>query len=185
MPRWFSPCVPALVVAAFASLAAAQATKPPVPVDGGWPRDVQTAAGAAIVYPPQLDTWDGHRLAVYSALAVREKPDSVPVFGVVWADGPTVVDKEARLVTFFDAQVRRVSFPARPGIEGPVLRALRDEAPALTRTLAFDRLTAMLEVAEADKAIRSLKLEHTPPRIVFSTSPRSSSTSTATPPGAR
>jgi hypothetical protein len=119
------------------------------------------------VYQPQLDSWDGHRLAVYAAIALKEKADATPLFGVVWVDGPTVVDKEARLVTFYDAQVLKVSFPSRPAMDAPVLQALRDKATSLTKTLALDRLTAMLEVAEADKALRSLELEHTPPRILF------------------
>jgi hypothetical protein len=172
MDRWLPLFRRTSVVAvAAASLAATPTSKPPAPIDGGWPRDHQTSVGTVTVYQPQLDSWDGHRLAVYSAIAVKEKPESTPLFGVAWLDGTTVVDREARLVTFFDAKLRRVSFPSKPAMEAPVLQALSGEAGSLTKTLALDRLTAMLEVADADKAVRSLELAHTPPRIVFSTTP--------------
>jgi glycosyltransferase A (GT-A) superfamily protein (DUF2064 family) len=108
---------PALLVAVLASLGAAvlaaQATPPTAqapeqtaplpkladPIDGGWPREVPTSAGTFTVYQPQLDSWDGSRLAVYAALSLKEKEDSAPLYEVVWADGLTVVDKESRLVT--------------------------------------------------------------------------------------
>jgi len=41
------------------------------PIDGGWPRGHQTPAGTVTVYQPQLESWDGHRLAVYVAIALR------------------------------------------------------------------------------------------------------------------
>jgi hypothetical protein len=180
---------PVLLVVAFASLGAAvlaaQATPPATPppkaaaplpkladpLDGGWPREIRTSAGVITAYQPQIDSWDGSRLALYAAIALKEKEDAEPIYGVVWADGNTVVDKESRLVTFTDREFKRVAFPSHPEKNGPLLEVVRKDVAPVTRSLALDRLAALLEVAEADKAVRSLQLDHTPPRIVFSATP--------------
>jgi hypothetical protein len=139
------------------------------PVDGGWPREVKTTAGVVTIYQPQVDAWDGSRLAVYAAVSVKEKADAEPFYGVLWADGRTVVDKEARLVTFTDREFKKVVFPSQPAKGAAMLEVLRKEVAPVTRTLALDRLTAMLELSEMDKVARTAELGHTPPRIVFST----------------
>jgi hypothetical protein len=147
---------------------AAKAASAPAPVDGGWPREVKTSAGTITVYQPQLDTWDGATLAFYAAFALRDKPEANPLYGVVWGEGRTVVDKDSRLVTFSGRLIRRLVLPSAPEREKALLDVVNKEVTPLTRTIALDRLTAMLEIAEADKAAQSLTLKNDPPRIVFS-----------------
>ena len=152
-----------------AAPAAAPAAAPtPSPVDGGWPREVKTSAGIVTVYQPQLDAWDGAKLSFYAAFALRDAPDAQPLYGVVWGDGRTVVDKDTRLVTFTDRTIRRLALPSAPEREKPLLDVVNKEVAPATRTIALDRLAAMLEVAEADKATRTLTLKNDPPRVVFS-----------------
>jgi hypothetical protein len=145
-----------------------KAVPAPAPVDGGWPREVKTSAGIFTVYQPQLDSWDGARLSFYAAIAVRQKPDANPLYGVVWGEGRTVVDKDSRLVTFSDRQIRKLVLPSAPDREKALLKVANEEVAPVTRTIALDRLAAMLEVAEADRAARALTLKNDPPRIVFS-----------------
>jgi hypothetical protein len=147
---------------------ASAATSAPAPVDGGWPREVTTSVGTFTVYQPQVDSWNGARLAFYAAFALREKPDANPLFGVVWGDGLTVVEKEARLVTLSDRRLRKLVFPSAPEREKALLEVANKEVAPVTRTLALDRLAAMLEVVEADRETRALALKNDPPRIVFS-----------------
>ena len=156
----------------------AQAAKPSAPLpklaaplDGGWPREVKTTAGVVTVYQPQVDAWDGSRLSLYAAVSLKEKEDAAPIYGVVWADGQTSVDKEARLVTLTNREFKKVAFPSHPEKNGPLLEVVRKEVAPVTRTLSLDRFVALLEVADADKAVRALQLDHTPPRIVFSATP--------------
>ncbi|HXK10416.1 MAG TPA: autotransporter [Vicinamibacteria bacterium] len=148
--------------------AAPAATPTPSPVDGGWPREVKTSAGIVTVYQPQLDAWDGAKLSFYAAFALRDAPDAQPLYGVVWGDGRTVVDKDTRLVTFTDRTIRKLALPSAPEKEKALLDVVNKEVAPVTRTIALDRLAAMLEVAEADKAARTLTLKNDPPRIVFS-----------------
>ena len=74
-------------------------------------------------------------------------------------------------MTLTNREFKKVAFPSHPEKNGPLLEVVRKEVAPVTRTLALDRFVALLEVAEADKAVRALQLDHTPPRIVFSTTP--------------
>jgi hypothetical protein len=141
------------------------------PVDGGWPRVVKTSAGTLTLYQPQLDSWDGYRLEFRSAVSLAAKEGAEPVFGVVWGSARTVVDQETRLVTFPERTFKKVVFPSAPDKEAAWLELMRKEVTPQAREIALDRLAAMLEMAEADKAMKALDLKHDPPRIVFATTP--------------
>ena len=131
----------ALLASLGAAVLAAQGTPPPAqapkpsaplpkladPLDGGWPREVKTTAGVVTVYQPQIDAWDGSRLSLYAAVSLKEKEDAAPIYGVVWADGQTVVDKEARLVTLTNREFKKVAFPSHPEKNGPLLAVVRKE----------------------------------------------------------
>ena len=148
--------------------AAPVAASSPAPVDGGWPRVVKTSAGTVTVYQPQLDAWDGAKLSFYAAFALQETPEANPLYGVVWGEGRTVIDKDSRLVTISDRNIRRMVFPSAPDREKALLALLNKEVTPVVRTIALDRLAAMLERVEADKALRALPLKNDPPRIHFS-----------------
>jgi hypothetical protein len=151
-----------------AKAAASPAAPATAPVDGGWPRELTTSAGAVTVYQPQLDAWDGATLSFYAAFALRETPEANPLYGVVWGEGRTSVDKESRLVTFSGRHIRRLALPSAPDKEKALLDVVNGEVAPVTRTIALDRLAAMLERGEADKASRNLTLKNDPPRIEFS-----------------
>ena len=141
------------------------------PVDGSWPRDLATSAGTFTVYQPQISAWDGNRTDFYAALAVTEKPEDAPVFGVAWFSAQTLVNKEDRLVIFDHVTVNKAAFPSAPEKESAWLAVLQKDSAEVTRTIALDRFEALLEVLEADKNVRALPLKSDPPRIVFSTKP--------------
>jgi hypothetical protein len=171
IPSTLVPLLPALLLTSMAAAQHPKAPQGPTPVDGGWPREVKTSAGTITVHQPQLDLWDGAKLSFYAAFALREKPDANPLYGVVWGDGRTVVDQEARLVTFSEPRIRRLVLPSAPEKEKALLDIVNKEVSPRTRTIALDRLAAMLEMAEADKATRALTLKNDPPRVVFSYKP--------------
>ena len=66
------------------------------------------------------------------------------------------MDRETRLVSFRDREFRKVMFPSAAEKEAAWLEVLRKEVAPQTREMALDRLAAMLEVTEADKAVRAL-----------------------------
>jgi hypothetical protein len=165
------PAQPKARAAAEAPAAAPAPAASPAPVDGGWPREVKTSAGIFTVHQPQLDAWDGAKLSFYAAFSLRDTPEANPLYGVVWGEGRTVVDKDSRLVTFSNRHVRKLALPSAPDREADLLKIANEEVAPVTRTLALDRLAAMLEAAEIDKAQRTLTLKHDPPRIVFAYQP--------------
>jgi hypothetical protein len=142
--------------------------KPPAAIDGGWPREVKTSLGTITIYQPQVDTWDGAQLAFYAAFSLQQKPDANPLYGVLWGDTRTLVDKDSRLVTLSGRRIRRLVVPSAPEKEKAVLDVVNKEVTPATPTISLDRLAAMLEIAQADRAAQSLALKNDPPRILFS-----------------
>jgi hypothetical protein len=142
--------------------------KPPAAIDGGWPREVKTSLGTITIYQPQVDTWDGAQLAFYAAFSLQEKPDANPLYGVLWGDTRTLVDKDSRLVTLSGRRIKRLVVPSAPEKEKAVLDVVNKEVTPATPTISLDRLAAMLEIAQADRTAQSLALKNDPPRILFS-----------------
>ena len=78
-----------------------------------WPRLLTAPDGTAFtVYNPQLDSWEGLTLSAHAAVAAKRPADKQPVYGLVNLTARTVVDRDAREVTFDDLQVVDASFPA-------------------------------------------------------------------------
>src|SRR5262245_66695751 len=73
---------------------AAQA--PPAAPD--WPRVIKAGDTTLNVYLPQLDSWDGTRLEVHSAVSVQSLGQQAPIFGVAFiAEDKTVDTAESRV----------------------------------------------------------------------------------------
>src|SRR5512144_3100650 len=49
-----------------------------------WPRQIQLGNGAATVYQPQVESWQGNQLQFRAAVGVRASGSSDETFGVVW-----------------------------------------------------------------------------------------------------
>ena len=147
---------------------ATAAATAPEPIDGNWPKDFKTSVGTFTVHLPQLDAWDGYRVEYRAAVAFREKEDTPPVYGVAWVENRTDVDKETRLVTLDERKIQKLIFPSAPDKQAAWLAVFEKEVSPRVRTIALDRLTAALEMADVDKEIRALALKTDPPRIVFS-----------------
>jgi hypothetical protein len=143
----------------------------PATVDGGWPRVVKTTAGTFTLYQPQLDAWDGYRLEFRAAVSIAEKEGVEPIFGVVWGTAKTELDHETRLVSFHERVFKKAVFPSAASKQDAWLAVMQKEIAPNAKAIALDRLAAMLEVAEADKAMKALSLKNDPPRIVFAKVP--------------
>src|SRR5262249_34136958 len=94
------------------SVAARGETATTPPDDQGWPRPLPTRAGIFSIYQPQLDSWDGFRYQAHAAVAVKVPGDSRDVYGVIWIDARTQVDKPNRLVTLNYLRIPKVQFPS-------------------------------------------------------------------------
>ena len=159
-----SPAKPA------AAPATAKATAPAAPksTDGIWPREVVTSIGIATIYVPQVEAWDGVTLEFRAAVALRGKSDTPPVYGVLWGKARTSVDKDARVVSLLDREFTKLVIPSAPDKQETWKQVLGKEVQPAVKTIALDRLAALLEVAAADKMAASVPVKNDPPKLVFS-----------------
>jgi hypothetical protein len=149
----------------------AAVAKPPAPqtTDGTWPREVVTSKGIVTLYVPQVENWDGVTLEFRAAISVRPRTGDVPpVYGVVWGKARTSVDKDARVVNLLDREFTKLVIPSAAGEQDAWRQVLQKEIQPVVKTLALDRLAALLEVAAADKMAASVPVKNDPPKIVFS-----------------
>src|SRR5208283_2694668 len=85
-----------------------------VPTDNGWPRIIKAGNLQVTVYQPQVESWDRDRLQSRAAVSVQTPGSAVPIYGVISLFARTDVDRENRLVTLNDIQIRSAGFPSQP-----------------------------------------------------------------------
>ena len=167
---------PATAKAAPAAAAAkpATATAPaPKTTDGIWPREVVTSIGIATMYVPQVEAWDSVTLEFRAAVSLRGKSDAPPVYGVLWGKARTSVDKDARVVSLLDREFTKLVIPSAPDKQETWKQVLSKEVQPAVKTIALDRLAALLEVAAADKMAASVPVKTTRRRSCSRRRPRS------------
>ena len=166
-PATAAPAAPAATKAA---APAGKTAAPPAPqsTDGIWPREVVTSIGIATMYVPQVEAWDGITLEFRAAVSFRGKSDEPPVYGVLWGKARTSVDKDARVVNLLDREFTKLVIPSAPDKQDTWKQVLGKEVQPAVKTIALDRLAALLEVAAADKMAAAVPVKNDPPKIVFS-----------------
>lgn len=140
----------------------------------GWPRSLSTSAGTFSIYQPEVDKWEGDQYQAHAAVSVKGSDDR-DVFGVIWIQARTHVDKEDRIVSLRDVRISKVEFPSVADKGQAYQQALRTAAgtkppPALS-PIPLDQLEASLAIAEAEKKGEAQPLKNDPPRLIFSTVP--------------
>ena len=157
-------------VAACLFIAQAAAQTPPakpaasssVPA-AGWPRHVQLADGALLVYPPQVQKWDGTSIAFRSAIGARKSVGNES-FGVVDFTATTHVDRIARMVSLSDMKVTKSTVPGMT--DAAALTTMLKGAAA---NVSLDRL--QLSLAARDVKPATVAVANPVPRIIVSTTP--------------
>jgi hypothetical protein len=150
--------------------AAAQAANAPAQSPAGtWPRDVPVSAAVVTIYQPQVDQWAGDALQFRAAIAVKPQGGE-PVFGVLWAEARTEVDRASRMVTLSDLSLTRIRMPTLDDNGSAYLNELRQRVPNAVRTIELDRLQASLAASGQVKST-GVPVRNDPPRIVVSTTP--------------
>lgn len=76
-----------------------------------WPREIKIKEGRVVIYQPQLESFQGDKVAVRAAVSVQRTGVKAPVFGVVWFDSRITTDRDQRMVEFQDIKVTQTKFP--------------------------------------------------------------------------
>ena len=138
-----------LLVAAPGDLRAAE--QPPAPpaadvTPDPWPKRLQEGGVTYTVFQPQLDSWDGYRLAAHAAVSVLPDGSKDATFGVVDLTAVTVVDRVGRAVSFEDVKVVRSSFPSAPADADRNGAHIQTAITTGVTTMSLDRLEQSLKV---------------------------------------
>ena len=150
--------------------ASAAATQP---TDGGWPRLYQlTNGGRALIYQPQVASWDERRhLVAWSAVSYETPGAAKPALGTVKIEADTRVAHDDRLVNFSPFQLTESNFPT---LSREAARAFADDLqraiPEGERVIALDRVLVAVDKSQlVVRAAAGVKAD--PPKIFESTAP--------------
>lgn len=138
-----------------------------------WPRTVQSGNASLRVYEPQLDSWDGVKLAGRAAVQVEigSNPPQTR-YGIVTFEARTLTDKGRRLVTLDGVRFAKVDFPSSTAAQAQAWSdAIARDLGGRSRTIALDRLEAAMAIVQTRQPEERKPLANEPPRIVFSSAP--------------
>ena len=164
-----APATPASQTPAATTPAAATAVT--ALTDTGWPRDIMSGQTKITIYQPQIDTWDGFKLTSRAAVAVTEKADTPPIYGIIAVRAEAHIDKDERLVSLEKITIESVSFPS---VESDKARqwALAVQARATKmRPMSLERFEAAVAVSTAARKGESVPVKNDPPVIHVSKVP--------------
>src|SRR5208337_4721222 len=139
--------------------------------DEYWPREIDTNTLHLVLYQPQVDSWKGNKIEARSAVIATLKGDSTEIFGTVSISARTEVDKETRLVSLEDINVKQANFPSASSLQGKLRKAVRESVPSWPHTMSLDRLLADLAITQTETKAETVRLKNDPPRIIFSKEP--------------
>ena len=142
---------------------------PPV-VGDQWPRQVSIADGTALIYLPQVNSWEGNRLSFRAAVAVKATGSNGETFGVIWGTARTDVDRVTRMVSLDELSLTQVRFPTVTDNGLAYLRQLRTSLPTAMATMSLDLLQGQLLASQTVKP-NAVQVNNEPPRVIISDSP--------------
>ena len=120
--------------------------------DGDWPREIRTDKGVAVIYQPQLESYEKNVLKCRAAISVQPKGRSEPIFGTMWVTSTALVDRDTRMVTLDGITVTQTRFPgATKEQQKKVAAIVEAEIRKWDLSLSLDRLLAMMELLEKEQ----------------------------------
>ena len=142
----------------------------PQVVGDQWPRQVTLADGTALIYLPQVNSWEGNRLSFRAAVSVKKAGANDETFGVIWGNARTDVDRVTRMVSLAELSLTQVRFPTVTDNGLAYLRQLRTSLPTAMGTMSLDLLQGQLLASQKVKP-NAVQVNNEPPRVIISDSP--------------
>ena len=132
-----------------------------------WPREIQAGKATIVMYQPQVESFEGDKLAARAAVMVKETEDAEPVFGAVWMDTRVSTDLENRTVSLLDVKVTNVKFPKVEKEKAAKLAPILErEMPTWDLSMSLDALLAELDLVKKEQA-SSERLNNKPPKVIY------------------
>jgi hypothetical protein len=139
-----------------------------------FPRSYQLPSGKALLYAPQLASWDDQKHAVmWAGVSYQATGAKQPVMGVIKAEADTQVALEQRLVNLTPVKLTQINFASLSREDSQKLSTeLQQSISSGDRTMSLDRVLAALDKSSIiARSTDSNGLNSYPPRIFFSSSP--------------
>jgi hypothetical protein len=133
--------------------------------DDPWPRTINSNGDQVEIYQPQVEKWQGGKLEGRAAVVVQRAGATEPLYGVVWLSSRTTVDQDSRIVTLYEIQVTKASFPSAGNDESTLLNLVKTNLSQGIETIALDRLMADLAIEQNVEKTGKEPLNSAPPKI--------------------
>ncbi|WP_431209505.1 hypothetical protein ACQ86N_25465 [Puia sp. P3] len=144
-----------------------------------WPREIAGADGAVIrVYHPQPDSLAGNVLKLRAAFSVVRRGETEPRYGSFVALNGVETDRNERTLSLLSSNVLSLRFSEWMAADS--LATLKETIecglPGIGYDISLDRLIAFMDrpaggMGKAVVKAGQVRLENTPPRIIFSQRP--------------
>ena len=135
-----------------------------------WPRQVSMADGTALIYLPEVISWEGNRLSFRAAVSVKQTGSNGESFGVISGTARTDVDRVTRTVSLDELSLTQVRFPTVADNGLAYLRQLRISLPSAMGTMSLDLLQGELLASQTVKS-NPVQVNNEPPRVIVSDTP--------------
>jgi hypothetical protein len=153
--------------------AAQSAARPPLALDGDWPRRYVAPNGAlVVVYEPQIASWDNQKLlTLHAAISHTPQGSGAALVGTIIAEADTRVSVAERLVDFSSFRIVQSNFPTATKEQAAAAVAdLKASLHVRERVIALDRVLASIDASDIrPKNVEGVKAD--PPVVFFSTRP--------------
>src|SRR5690242_6436188 len=142
------PLLFVLLFGTLVSMSSALAQNPNGAAPGDpWPRQFKLKNATALVYQPQVDSWENNMLSFRAVVSITPNGSKQEILGVIWATARTQVNRVSRIVVLEDIKLTKSNFPTLADQGASYMRALQQQSVPAQRTISLDRLQASLVTA--------------------------------------
>jgi hypothetical protein len=135
-----------------------------------WPRQFKLNNATALVYQPQVDSWENNMLNFRAVVSITPSGSKQETLGVIWATARTQVNRVTRIVVLEDIKLTKSNFPTLADNGASYMRALQQQSIPSQRTISLDRLQASLVNSEGPKPA-PVVVNNDPPQIIIAYAP--------------
>lgn len=137
----------------------------------GWPRTITANGITAEIYQPQLDSWDNLEIQTHSAMAVTFPGGKTPIYGVLYLDATTQVDRPSRTARIDRVKRFAAKFPSDTQRENQFVNGMKEAVLRDVGAISLDRIEAALSIMQAERRGQAQPVKNDPPKILFSRKP--------------
>lgn len=143
---------------------------PPSSAQPDWPRTLEADSERIEMYQPQIEQWNGNRIAGRVAVAVGA-PNGTPTYGVARFSAQADIDKASGLVHLTHIKIDKVDVPTNQSMAGQVRNALSAHIPGNGMSIPLDELQTSYAASQELAHTMRVAVRNDVPNIVFSTTP--------------